>query len=99
MSNAIKFTQKGTITISVEKDKINKINDKNCVIVNVKDTGQGIDIGILPRLFTKFASKSYHGTGLGLFISKGIVEAHCGRIWAENNPDGRGATFSFSLPI
>ena len=76
LSNAIKFTQKGTITSSIEKAKTNKINDKNWVIVNVKDTGQGIDIGILPRLFTKFASKSYHGTGLGLFISKGIVEAH-----------------------
>jgi two-component system, OmpR family, sensor histidine kinase VicK len=50
------------------------------------------------RLFTKFASKSYHGTGLGLFISKGIVEAHGGKIWAKNNVDGIGATFSFSLP-
>jgi two-component system sensor histidine kinase VicK len=64
----------------------------------VKDTGLGIDISMLPRLFTKFASKSYHGTGLGLFISKGIVEAHGGKIWAKNNVDGTGATFSFSLP-
>jgi signal transduction histidine kinase len=53
----------------------------------------------LPKLFSKFTSKSYQGTGLGLFISKSIVEAHGGRIWAENNADGRGATFSFSLPI
>ncbi|MFZ0514385.1 MAG: HAMP domain-containing sensor histidine kinase, partial [Candidatus Nitrosopolaris sp.] len=82
LSNAIKFTPEGTITISVEKDKTDKNNDKNWVIVSVKDTGQGIDVSMLPRLFTKFASKSYHGTGLGLFISKGIVEAHCGRIWA-----------------
>lgn len=98
LSNAIKFTPAGTITISVEKDKTNKINDKNWVIVSVKDTGQGIDVNILPRLFTKFASKSYHGTGLGLFISKGIVEAHLGKIWGKNNVDGIGATFSFSLP-
>ena len=93
LSNAVKFTPGGTITISVEKDET-----KNWVIVSVKDTGQGIDISILPRLFTKFASKSYHGTGLGLFISKGIVEAHGGKIWANNNVDGIGATFSFSLP-
>ncbi|MGC2680401.1 MAG: HAMP domain-containing sensor histidine kinase [Candidatus Nitrosopolaris sp.] len=99
LSNAIKFTPAGTITISVEKDKTNKNNNKNWVIISVKDAGQGIDVNILPRLFTKFASKSFHGTGLGLFISKGIVEAHSGKIWGENNPDGRGATFSFSLPI
>jgi signal transduction histidine kinase len=64
----------------------------------VKDTGRGIDSEISSKLFTKFASKSNIGTGLGLFISKGIVEAHGGKIWAENNPD-KGATFSFSLPI
>ena len=98
LSNAIKFTAEGTITISVE-NKTDKNNDKNWVIVSVKDTGQGIDVNILPRLFTKFTSKSYHGTGLGLFISKGIVEAHGGKIWGENNPDDRGATFSFSLPV
>jgi two-component system, OmpR family, sensor histidine kinase VicK len=67
-------------------------------VVNVKDTGRGIDASILPRLFTKFTSKSYQGTGLGLFISKGIVEAHLGKIWGKNNVDGKGATFSFSLP-
>jgi len=99
LSNAIKFTQKGTITISVEKDENNRNDNKSWVIVNVKDTGEGIDVNILPRLFTKFASKSYQGTGLGLFISKGIVEAHLGKIWAKNNVDGMGATFSFSLPI
>ncbi|HEX2068536.1 MAG TPA: ATP-binding protein [Nitrososphaeraceae archaeon] len=54
---------------------------------------------MLPRLFTKFATKSDKGTGLGLFISKSIIEAHGGKIWAENNPDGKGATFAFSLPI
>ena len=53
----------------------------------------------MPRLFTKFATKSVTGTGLGLFISKSIVEAHGGRIWAQNNDDGIGATFAFSLPL
>jgi two-component system sensor histidine kinase VicK len=69
------------------------------VVVIVKDTGMGIDDEIFPKLFTKFASKSFHGTGLGLYISKRIVEAHGGRIWAENNRDEKGATFSFSLPL
>jgi signal transduction histidine kinase len=69
------------------------------VIVKVKDTGTGIDPEILPQLFSKFASKSFEGTGLGLFICKNIVEAHDGKIWAENNADGKGATFSFSLQL
>ncbi|HZC48083.1 MAG TPA: HAMP domain-containing sensor histidine kinase [Nitrososphaeraceae archaeon] len=69
------------------------------VIVSVKDSGAGIDPEILPRLFTKFATKSDKVTGLGLFISKSIIEKHDGSIWAENNPDGKGATFAFSLPI
>ena len=95
LSNAIKFTKgKGSmIFITIEK----KQNQE--VIVKIKDTGTGIDHEILPRLFSKFATKSYQGTGLGLFISKGIIEAHGGRIWAENNADERGATFSFSLPV
>jgi signal transduction histidine kinase len=67
----------------------------------VKDSGKGIDPEVVPRLFEKFASKSFQGTGLGLFISRSIVEAHGGRIWAVNNKvDGQiGATFYFSLPI
>ena len=76
LSNAIEFTVEGTILVSIEKEKI--CNNKT-FIVSVKDSGQGIDQSILPRLFTKFASKSYKGTGLGLFISKGIIEAHGGR--------------------
>jgi signal transduction histidine kinase len=102
LTNAIKFTTEGTILISVEKDKSSNNNNNKkdkVMIVSVKDSGQGIDSSILPRLFTKFASKSYKGTGLGLFISKGIIDAHGGKIWGENNPDSRGATFSFSLPI
>ena len=69
------------------------------VIVSVKDSGAGIDPEILPRLFTKFVTKSDKGTGLGLFISKSIIESHGGKIWAENNSDGKGAMFTFSLPI
>jgi two-component system, OmpR family, sensor histidine kinase VicK len=94
LSNAIKFTRgEGSITIIVEKKEEE-------TLVSIKDTGVGIDSEILPRLFTKFARKpEIGGTGLGLFISKSIIEAHGGRIWAENNPDGKGATFYFSLPV
>jgi signal transduction histidine kinase len=103
ISNAIKFTKErgdeestGTITITTIEKKETKE-----VVINVKDTGTGIDPEILSRLFTKFATKSQSGgTGLGLFISKSIIESHGGRIWAENNKDGNiGSTFSFSLPM
>jgi signal transduction histidine kinase len=96
VGNALKFTKSGTVSISIEEVKNG--DDKKEFIINVKDTGTGIDSDMMPRLFTKFASKSQTGTGLGLFISKSIVEAHGGRIWAENNPDGKGSTFRFSLP-
>ncbi|MFL6412922.1 MAG: ATP-binding protein [Nitrososphaeraceae archaeon] len=94
LNNALKFTNEGTISVSVE-------SKDGQAIVSVKDNGQGIDPEILPKLFTKFASKSETGgTGLGLFISKSIIEAHGGKIWAENNSDGKGgAAFSFSLPL
>jgi two-component system, OmpR family, sensor histidine kinase VicK len=93
IDNAIKFTQKGSIIISTQR------KDNDNVIVSIKDTGIGIDHELMPRLFSKFASKSFVGTGLGLFISKSIIEAHGGRIWAENNLDGKGATFTFTLPL
>ena len=96
LKNAIQFTKEGTITIAAAAAE--KMNYKEA-IVSVKDTGTGIDPEIMPRLFTKFISKSVAGTGLGLFISKSIVEAHGGKIWAENNADGKGATFAFSLPL
>ena len=108
LSNAVKFTSKGTIAINIEQQQQNDKNknknddsDKNSkkmVIVNIQDTGQGIDTSIMPRLFTKFVSKSFQGTGLGLFISKGIIEAHHGSMWGKNNDNGIGAAFSFSLP-
>ena len=101
LSNAIKFTDQGKISINLfEKNDDNKKEDRRKeVIVSVTDTGSGINSEIFTRLFSKFASKSYQGTGLGLFICKSIIEAHGGKIWAENNPDGKGATFSFSLPL
>jgi two-component system sensor histidine kinase VicK len=74
-------------------------HDQNEVIVSIKDRGTGIDPDVQDKLFSKFATKSDTGSGLGLYISKGIVEAHGGKIWAENNSDGNGATFSFSLPF
>ena len=96
VSNSIKFTQgeRGTISITTKREE-----DSKAIIISVRDTGKGIDPEIIPRLFTKFATKSDIGTGLGLFISKSIVEAHGGRIWAENNKDGKGATFCFTLPV
>jgi len=92
LDNALKFTKKGSITVTTEKDD-------GRLIVSVTDTGSGIDLDIMPRLFSKFATKSHRGTGLGLFISRSIVEAHGGSIWCGNNGDGKsGATFAFSLP-
>lgn len=95
LNNALKFTKQGQITLSIEKEK--KYGKET--IVKIQDSGPGIDPDIMPRLFTKFATKSYSGTGLGLFISKSIVETHGGKMWAENNLDGKGATFLFTLPI
>jgi signal transduction histidine kinase len=95
LSNSVKFTEKGSISISVELG--NDIHGNNYVTTSIRDTGHGIDPEIIPRLFTKFASKSFEGTGLGLFISKSIIIAHGGKIWAENNVDS-GATFYFRIP-
>ena len=92
LSNAVKFTKQGTVYISAD-------STDGQVLISVKDTGPGIDPEIMPRLFTKFTSKSQTGTGLGLFISKSIVEAHGGTIWAQNNNDKKGATIAFRLPL
>jgi signal transduction histidine kinase len=93
LNNALKFTEHGTISIST------RVTERE-VIVSVKDTGEGIDPKIRPKLFSKFATGSSKGTGLGLYISKSVVEAHGGRMWAEHNIDRRhGATFYFSLPV
>jgi signal transduction histidine kinase len=98
LSNSLKFTEQGTITITVEVDNYHHSN-RSQLIVRVKDTGIGVATDILPKLFSKFVTKSEKGIGLGLYICKGIIEAHGGMIWAENNDDGKGATFTFSLPI
>jgi len=92
LNNAIKFTKEGTISINVKDEK------NSLVTVSVKDTGAGISSEIVTRLFTKFATTSDAGTGLGLYLSKSIVEAHDGKIWAENNSDKVGATFGFTIP-
>jgi signal transduction histidine kinase len=92
LDNAGKFTKRGSITITTEikSDRVQ---------VTVKDTGTGIHPEIYPKLFSKFATKSERGTGLGLFISKSIVEAHGGNIWAESGSQQKGATFIFTLPL
>jgi signal transduction histidine kinase len=124
LDNAIKFTKEGTITVTTTlmRKEIESDNGKGEeevggggasaeeVVISVKDTGSGIDPELMPRLFTKFATKSYRGTGLGLYISKSIIEAHSGRMWARNNNNNnefgfdlnrqlRGATFYFTLPV
>jgi two-component system, OmpR family, sensor histidine kinase VicK len=100
LANAIRLTIAGKILVQLRERKDKKITDSNHqVVVSIKDEGPGIDPSIMPRLFTKFATKSEKGTGLGLFISKSIIEAYDGKIWAENNIDGKGATFTFTLPI
>jgi two-component system, OmpR family, sensor histidine kinase VicK len=100
LNNAIKFTSKkgegeGMISVTAER---NNDSEKE-VIVSIRDTGEGINPEIQPRLFTKFATRSFSGTGLGLYISKSIVEAHGGKMWAENNYEEKGATFTFTLPL
>jgi signal transduction histidine kinase len=99
LNNAIKFTKTKLKEGGVENISINVQKNDKQALVSIIDTGIGIDPGIMPRLFEKFTTKSSSGTGLGLFISKSIVEAHGGRIWAQNNANGRGATFAFSLPL
>ncbi|MER5174701.1 MAG: HAMP domain-containing sensor histidine kinase [Candidatus Nitrosocosmicus sp.] len=102
IDNSVKNISKdGIISLTIEKEKINTGSNESKEIVNVyvQDNGNGINPEIVSRLFTKFASKSFQGTGLGLYISKRIIEIHGGKIWGKNNNDDKGATFSFSLPI
>jgi two-component system, OmpR family, sensor histidine kinase VicK len=105
LNNAVKFTEDGAVSIDVvvKENNNNGNNNGNIIIVSVKDSGEGIDPEILPKLFTKFATNSEKGTGLGLFICKSIVEAHGGRVWTQSDNTGgerrTGATFCFSLPI
>ncbi|MGE5634186.1 MAG: ATP-binding protein [Deltaproteobacteria bacterium] len=96
LKNALKFTPNGKITVILEKAER---NDKKFIVVRIKDDGKGIDPQVLPILFKKFVTKSETGTGLGLYISKNIIEAHGGSIRGYNNLDGKGATFEFTLPL
>lgn len=104
LNNAIKHTttEGGTISVSIkeEEEKVDSrksTTNNRYVIVAIKDTGTGISTQMFPKLFTKFGTDT--GTGLGLYVSKNIIESHDGRIWAENNKDGKGATFTFTLPL
>ena len=104
LSNAINFTNKGTVIITAYKAQVDTNvemgqQDEESIVVEIKDTGSGINPEMLPRLFEKFATRSGSGTGLGLYISKSIVDRHGGKIWAYDNKDGIGATFTFTLPI
>jgi two-component system, OmpR family, sensor histidine kinase VicK len=115
LSNAVKFTQEGEIRITTDitrrrerldhREDVGRGNttsstgDDEKVIISIRDSGVGISPDIQPKLFSKFVTKSFDGIGLGLFISKSIVEAHGGKLWGEDNADGKGATFVFSLPI
>ena len=92
LHNALKFTDEGIISVMVT-------SGENEVTVSIKDTGAGIDSDILLNLFTKFTTKHHSGTGVGLYISKNMVEVHGGKIWGRNNSNGKGATFSFTLPV
>jgi len=93
LDNALKFTKEGDIVITTQK-----LKDNQELMISIKDSGTGIDPEILPQLFKKFATKSEQGTGLGLFISKNIIEAHGGTMWGENNSKSNGSTFYFTLP-
>ena len=98
LSNAIKFTQNGEIFVSAVAKKEDDNNHMNYALVTVRDTGEGVDPEILPKMFSKFITKSFEGIGLGLYISKNIIEAHGGKIWGGNNSDdGKGAIFRFTL--
>jgi two-component system, OmpR family, sensor histidine kinase VicK len=101
LDNASKFTDKGEITVSIieEEEEEDNDNDKyNDIKIKIQDTGKGIDPELLPRLFKKFTTKSERGTGLGLYISKNLIEAHDGKIWIEKTSNGKGRIFVFTLP-
>jgi protein-histidine pros-kinase len=103
LSNAIKYSpQGGEIRVRVEATRAG--DEAGEARVSVADTGVGIPAEALPRLFSRFfrteaaSSSGVKGLGLGLYISRSLVEAHGGRVWAESEP-GRGSTFTFTLPI
>ncbi len=98
LDNAFKFTERGEITVSIMEEEENYNDNYNNIKIKIQDTGKGIDPELLPRLFEKFATKSERGTGLGLYISKNIIEAHGGKVWVEKTTNGKGTIFVFTLP-
>jgi len=101
LDNAFTFTDSdGNVTVTLLKQETqSQGQQQQYVNIIIKDTGTGIDPQIFSRLFSKFATKSHKGTGLGLYISRNIIESHGGKIWAENNGDDVGATFTIALPL
>jgi signal transduction histidine kinase len=98
LDNAVKFTPDGIVSVVLAIRNNHNTSNNEEIVISIKDTGTGIHPAILPNLFSAFASKSDTGMGLGLFISKNIIENHGGHMWAENNVNEQGATFSFSFP-
>jgi two-component system, OmpR family, sensor histidine kinase VicK len=99
IGNALEFTNEGNVSVTLRRERQKEKEGKQIAVVTVRDTGCGVDPAIMSRVFEKFVTKSEKGTGLGLFVSKSIVQAHEGRIWVQNNTDGeKGATFYFTLP-
>jgi signal transduction histidine kinase len=99
IGNALEFTNEGNVSVTLRRERQKEREGKQIAVVTVRDTGCGVDPAIMSRVFEKFVTKSEKGTGLGLFVSKSIVQAHEGRIWVQNNTDGeKGATFYFTLP-
>ena len=109
LHNAMKFTSQGAITVTVtikrtSHDLTDTDSNNDSIVVSIKDQGTGVDPSLKDKLFEKFATKSANGAGLGLYLSRKIVEAHGGKIWIErtthsNDEDERGAIFVFNLPI
>jgi signal transduction histidine kinase len=104
LSNAVKFTEEGSITVTMERQvnsdaTTTNIKHHGFVTVSVKDTGKGVHPAVKDKLFDKFETRSEKGIGLGLYISRNIVEDHGGKIWVENNIDEKGTSFYFSLPV
>jgi len=96
--NALEFTTEGNVLVTLRKERQQENERRQIAVVTVTDTGCGIDPAIMSRIFEKFVTRSVKGTGLGLFVSKSIIQAHEGRIWVQNNTGEKGATFCFTLP-